>query len=142
MALLPPTMPAPSLNPTAQLVTAEPNETVMPLEPLILAEHPDTVAEEQKLIESECPFPAAVRAVLGQVRERMPLDFFGMDFGVTQGGEVVLFEGGDFAEGISRQVCGLFQGGKRNGPNLVGLADFFERPADARVAREAFAAVG
>jgi hypothetical protein len=57
-----------------------------------MAEHPDTVAEEQKLIESDDPFAPAVRAVLEQVRERMPLDFFGMDFGVTQSGEVVLFE--------------------------------------------------
>jgi len=30
--------------------------------------------------------------VLEAIRERMPLDFFGMDFGVTQSGEVVLFE--------------------------------------------------
>ena len=57
-----------------------------------MAEHPDTVAEEQKLIESDDPFPPQVGAVLEQVRERMPLDFFGMDFGVTESGQVVLFE--------------------------------------------------
>ena len=57
-----------------------------------MAEYPDTVAEEQKLIESDNPFPPEIRAVLEQVSDRMPLDFFGMDFGVTQGGDVVLFE--------------------------------------------------
>jgi hypothetical protein len=57
-----------------------------------MAERPDTVAEEQELIESEDPFLPGVREVLEQVRDRMPLDFFGMDYGVTQSGEVVLFE--------------------------------------------------
>ena len=36
--------------------------------------------------------PAAVSWVLEAVRSRMPLDYFGMDFGVTPSGEVVLFE--------------------------------------------------
>ncbi|HKX91687.1 MAG TPA: hypothetical protein VJM15_04595 [Sphingomicrobium sp.] len=57
-----------------------------------MAEHPDTVAEERALIESDDPFPRPIRDVLEAVRERMPLDFFGMDYGVTQSGEVVLFE--------------------------------------------------
>ena len=57
-----------------------------------MAGHPDTVAEERALIESDDPFPPAVRDVLEAVRERMPLDFFGMDYGVTAAGEVVLFE--------------------------------------------------
>ena len=57
-----------------------------------MVEHPDAVAEERALMESGDPFPPNVRCVLEAVRERMPLDFFGMDFGVTQGGEVVLFE--------------------------------------------------
>ena len=57
-----------------------------------MAEHPDAVAEERALLESEDSFPADIRTVLERVRQRMPLDFFGMDYGVTQGGEVVLFE--------------------------------------------------
>jgi hypothetical protein len=56
-----------------------------------MAEHQDTVSEERALMESGDPF-ANVRRVLETVRERMPLDFFGMDHGVTQAGEVVLFE--------------------------------------------------
>lgn len=57
-----------------------------------MADHPGTVAEERALIESDDPFLPSVRQVLQAVRERMPLDFFGMDYGVTQGGDVVLFE--------------------------------------------------
>jgi hypothetical protein len=57
-----------------------------------MAERPETVAEEQELIESDDPFTRGVREVIEQVRDRMPLDFFGMDYGVTQSGEVVLFE--------------------------------------------------
>jgi hypothetical protein len=57
-----------------------------------MAEHPQAVAEERALLESADPFQPSVRQVLDAVRDRMPLDFFGMDYGVTQGGEVVLFE--------------------------------------------------
>jgi hypothetical protein len=57
-----------------------------------MAEHPQAVAEERALLESGDPFPPNVRPVLEAVLERMPLDFFGMDYGATQSGEVVLFE--------------------------------------------------
>jgi hypothetical protein len=57
-----------------------------------MAEHPDAVAEERALLESADPFPPAVRAVLDAIRGRMPLDFFGMDFGITSDGQLVLFE--------------------------------------------------
>ncbi len=57
-----------------------------------MAENADTAAEERALIESADPFPPGIRNVLEAVRERMRLDFFGMDYGVTQSGEVVLFE--------------------------------------------------
>lgn len=57
-----------------------------------MAEHPQAVAEERALLESADPFQPGVWEVLEAVRERMPLDFFGMDYGVTRGGEVVLFE--------------------------------------------------
>ena len=36
--------------------------------------------------------PAAVIDTLNAVRDRMPLDYFGMDFGVLPDGQVVLFE--------------------------------------------------
>ncbi len=57
-----------------------------------MAEHRQAVAEERALIESPDPFPPNVRQVLEAVRERMPLDFFGMDYGVMESGELVLFE--------------------------------------------------
>jgi len=57
-----------------------------------MAEHPDAVAEERARLESENPFPPHIRAVLEAIRERVPLDFFGMDFGITSDGDVVLFE--------------------------------------------------
>jgi len=57
-----------------------------------MAERPQLVAEERALFEQAEPFAPAVRQVLQGVRERMGLDFFGMDFGITRDGEVVLFE--------------------------------------------------
>jgi hypothetical protein len=54
--------------------------------------HPELVAEERALFESADPFAPKVRTVFDAVRERMPLDFFGMDFAITQHGEVLLFE--------------------------------------------------
>ena len=57
-----------------------------------MAQHPELVAEERALIESDDPFAPKTRAVLDAIRARMPLDFFGMDFAFTQGGDMVLFE--------------------------------------------------
>jgi len=57
-----------------------------------MAQHPDLVAEERALFESDDPFAPKTRAVLDAIRSRMPLDFFGMDFAFTQGGDMVLFE--------------------------------------------------
>lgn len=58
-----------------------------------MVEHPDLIAEEHRLLAN----PAAglstdVRRVLLTIRERMPLDFFGIDFGIAPDGQVVLFE--------------------------------------------------
>jgi hypothetical protein len=36
----------------------------------------------------------------------------------------------------------LTRGAERNKANVVGLAHLFERPANARIARQAFAAIG
>jgi len=57
-----------------------------------MAQHPDLVAEERALFDSDSPFSPAVNAVFDEIRARMPLDFFGMDFGITPSGDVVLFE--------------------------------------------------
>jgi hypothetical protein len=57
-----------------------------------MAHHADVIAEERALIESAEPFGADVREVFRAVRERMPLDFFGLDFGLMPDGKVVLFE--------------------------------------------------
>jgi hypothetical protein len=54
--------------------------------------HPEAVAAERALLESSDPFAPNVHQVLEAVRHRMPLDFFGLDFGVTPDGSVVLFE--------------------------------------------------
>ena len=57
-----------------------------------MGERPELVAEERSLFESAEPFAANVREAFRAVRERMPLDFFGMDFGMTADGKLVLFE--------------------------------------------------
>jgi hypothetical protein len=54
---------------------------------------PELIAEERALFEAGAePFEPPVQAVLDEIRKRMPLDFFGMDFGIRADGQVVLFE--------------------------------------------------
>lgn len=56
-------------------------------------ERPALIAEEAPMFDApEGVLPDGVAEVLTAVRERMPLDFFGMDFGITRDGRVVLFE--------------------------------------------------
>ncbi len=57
-----------------------------------MADRPDLLEEEMTMFASERPFPPEVHRVLEQVRDRMMLDFFGMDFGIAADGRVVLFE--------------------------------------------------
>lgn len=57
-----------------------------------MASRLEIVAQERALFESPDPFPAKVQEVLKAVRGRMPLDYFGMDFGIGEDGTVVLFE--------------------------------------------------
>jgi hypothetical protein len=57
-----------------------------------MASRSELIEEERTLFEREFPFSPQVQAVLDAVQERMPLDFFGMDFGLTGDGRVVLFE--------------------------------------------------
>jgi hypothetical protein len=59
----------------------------------VMAERPELVAAEERMFATpEGAFPDEVQDVLSAVRERMPLDFFGMDFGIAPDGRVVLFE--------------------------------------------------
>ena len=59
----------------------------------VMAARPELIEEEQRMFTSfENPFPDQVQRVLSAVRERMPLDFFGMDFGILPDDRVVLFE--------------------------------------------------
>ena len=56
-------------------------------------DRPDLIEEEESLLATpEGAFPPKVKEVLRGVRERMDLDFFGIDFAVTDGGDVLLFE--------------------------------------------------
>jgi hypothetical protein len=43
---------------------------------------------------------------------------------------------------MKRQMRGFLHRTKRNQANLVRLAHFFERPANARIARQSLAAIG
>ena len=59
----------------------------------IMAERPDLVEEEESLFaRTDGAFPDEVHDTLHAVRERMGLDYFGMDFGLMQDGRVLLFE--------------------------------------------------
>lgn len=54
---------------------------------------PDLIEEERRLFaDPENPFPPEIARVLRAVRDRISLDFFGMDFGIDADGRVVLFE--------------------------------------------------
>jgi hypothetical protein len=54
---------------------------------------PDLLAEEEEVLASASGgLAAGVLDTLHRVRERMHLDFFGMDFGIAPTGELLLFE--------------------------------------------------
>jgi len=53
----------------------------------------DLIAEEQRVLDRpEGALPGFVHKVFDAVKERMKLDFFGMDFGIDRDGRIVLFE--------------------------------------------------
>lgn len=55
--------------------------------------HPETVEESRRIVlEPESVLGTDCLRVLEAVRDRMPLDFFGIDFDVDDEGQVVLFE--------------------------------------------------
>ena len=57
-------------------------------------------------------------------------------------GEIAFLVGRNLAERMKCQMRGFLHRAKRNQTNLVGLTHFFERPANARIARQPLAAVG
>jgi glutathione synthase/RimK-type ligase-like ATP-grasp enzyme len=58
-----------------------------------MASRPDLMAEEEAMFaQAEGAFPATILETLRKVRDRMNLDFFGMDFGLLADGRVLLFE--------------------------------------------------
>lgn len=58
-----------------------------------MAERPELMAEERAMFErGDEAFPKAVMDTLQAVRARVPLDYFGMDFGIMPDGRIVLFE--------------------------------------------------
>jgi glutathione synthase/RimK-type ligase-like ATP-grasp enzyme len=58
-----------------------------------MTHHPGLIDEEQRILEQpDGVFPPSVAATLDVVRERIGLDFFGLDFGIAPDGQVVLFE--------------------------------------------------
>jgi len=57
-------------------------------------------------------------------------------------GEIAFLVGRNLAERMKRQMRGFLHRTKRNKANLVGLADFFKRPANARITRQSPAAIG
>jgi hypothetical protein len=59
----------------------------------VMAQRPELVATEAQMFAApEGALTDQAQGVLSAVRERMPLDFFGMDFGIAPDGRVVLFE--------------------------------------------------
>ncbi|HVL29275.1 MAG TPA: hypothetical protein VM326_00985, partial [Sphingomicrobium sp.] len=58
-----------------------------------MVDRPELIAEEQRLLtQSDGPFPPEYQSVFAEIRSRIPLGFFGLDFGVAGSGEPVLFE--------------------------------------------------
>ena len=58
-----------------------------------MVERPELLAEEQALFDkADGALPRQVMETLEAIRERMPLDYFGMDFGILPDGRLVLFE--------------------------------------------------
>lgn len=57
---------------------------------IFMKSRPEMLADEKRTLEGG--LPVHVVEVLWQIVQRMDLDFFGIDFGITDAGEVVLFE--------------------------------------------------
>ena len=84
------------------------------------------------------------RPRIGILRQqaRMALGDVEHDRAGLEQGEIAFLIGRNLAERMKRQMRGFLHRTKRNQPNLVRLAHFFERPANARVTRQSLAAIG
>ncbi len=59
----------------------------------VMADRPDLIEEEVALFATpDGAFAPEVKQVLAEVRKRIDLDYFGMDFGIMPDGRVLLFE--------------------------------------------------
>src|SRR4051795_345091 len=56
--------------------------------------------------------------------------------------EIAFLVGRDLPERMKRQMCGFLHRFERHKSNLVRLAHFLQRPANARIARQSLAAIG
>jgi hypothetical protein len=56
--------------------------------------------------------------------------------------EITFLISRNLPERMKRPVCGFLHLGERNEPNVIWLAGFFQRPANAHVARQSLAAIG
>jgi hypothetical protein len=56
--------------------------------------------------------------------------------------EIAFLIGRNLTERMQRPMRGFLHRLERNKTNLVGLADFFKRPANARITRQSLAAIG
>src|ERR1700679_41123 len=57
-------------------------------------------------------------------------------------GKIAFFIGRNLPEGMKRSMLGFLHRTERNKTNLVRLAHFFKRPANAHVTRQSPAAIG
>ncbi|MFL6787385.1 MAG: RimK family alpha-L-glutamate ligase [Sphingomicrobium sp.] len=59
----------------------------------VMAERPDLIEEERSLFAtSDGAFSSEINQALKEIRRRIALDFFGIDFGIAPDGRVLLFE--------------------------------------------------
>src|SRR6202035_4646221 len=84
------------------------------------------------------------RPRIGIVRQqaRMALGDMEHDRPCLEQGEIAFLVGRNLAERMKPQMRGFLHRTKRNKANLVGSADFFKRPANARITRQSLAAIG
>ena len=94
--------------------------------------HPETIAESLRIVlDPERCLGADCMRTLEAIRDRMPLDFFGIDFDVDDAGQVVFFE--------ANAAMNLLRG--PNEPKDVALPDApfdrikaaFRRAVDRRI---------
>lgn len=59
----------------------------------VMPGYPDEIAEEKRVVEGGlATLPDQVQRIVKEIRARMPLDFFGIDFDIMPDGRVILFE--------------------------------------------------